>query len=135
MNSQDPLAIFRPNPPKALSDLDIVLIEAARTTIHAADSGTLSNDNTEKYKDKLVALIYELSPNKIVTASYLMEHVRNVGLAETWVALKNGCVFAKTSGRRRERERTREMMEEPDNESQNNSSRKDNVGRSAKFSA
>src|SRR4051812_14604952 len=106
MNNQGPLAIFRSQPStEGLSDSDNALIEAAREAILTADSSTLSPEN----KDKLVACIYEISPNKAATASCLIELIREIGLAETWLTLRNGCIFTKTNGL--ERPQGKRMME------------------------
>src|SRR6266516_3505561 len=64
-----------------------------------------------------------MSPNKLATAHYLLEHISEYGFPKTYVALRDGCIMAKTSGLGRGRL------------SKGSSIVAKSVGRSSKFSA
>ena len=67
--------------------------------------------------------LIDMSPNKVATASYVLEHIMKDGFLKTYLTLRDGCLVAKTSGR------GYRLTTKAEPESQNNS-----VGCSSKFS-
>jgi hypothetical protein len=110
-DSQDPLEFFHP---KFLfqtpSEADEEIIESAKEAITAANPEALTPETHAKYQDRLRKII-DTSPNKVTTASYLLEHIREKGFTETYLTLRNGCEVVKTSGRGRNK-RTKDEMED-----------------------
>ena len=129
---KDPLEYFHPqNFFKPTSSEEDEVIESAKEAINTADKEGLSPEIFAKYQDQLKKII-DASPNKIATASYLLELISERGFTKTHLAVRDGCVVVKTCGRGRQK-RTREEMENGDNGNQD--SIVNTVGYSSKFSA
>ena len=128
---QDPLEYFHPQTLFRTSSEEDDVIESAKKAINTANREALTPETYTKYQNQLKEII-DTSPNKVATASYLLERISEKGFTETYLTLLNGCVVVKTGGRRRNK-RTREMMVEDDNGSQDSKGNK-SVGRSTKFS-
>jgi len=114
---KDPLEYFHPqNFFKPTSSEEDEVIESAKEAIDAADKEGLTPEIFAKYQDQLKKII-DASPNKIATASYLLELISERGFTRTHLAVLDGCVVVKTCGRGRPK-RTREEMEKGDNGNQ-----------------
>jgi HNH endonuclease len=126
---QDPLEYFHSqNFFGTLSSQENDFIESAKNAISTANREALTPDIHTKYQDQLKNII-DISPNKVATASYFLRNIRENGLTKTYLALLDGCVVVKTSGRGR----NRQTGEEDGNRTQDSKGKKI-VGRSTKFS-
>ena len=114
---KDPLEYFHPqNFFKPTSSEEDEVIESAKEAINTADKEGLTPEIFAKYQDQLKKII-DASPNKIATASYLLELISERGFTKTHLAVRDGCVVVKTCGRGRQKQ-TREEMEKGDNGNQ-----------------
>jgi hypothetical protein len=96
MSSEDSLAIFHPqNFWKTTSDDENNVIESAKLTIATADAETLSLEMYAKYQSHLDSFI-DMSPNKVATANYILNHISEYGFAKTYTTLRGGCIVVKT---------------------------------------
>ena len=130
---QDPLEYFQP--PNLFrtssSSEEDDAIKSAKKAIDTANREALSPETYTKYQNQLKEVI-DKSPNKVMTASYLLKHISEKGFTKTYLDLRDGCVVVKTGGRGRNK-RTRETVGEDSNGSQDSKGNK-SVGRSTKFS-
>ena len=116
---KDPLEYFHPqNFFKPTSSEEDEIIESAKEAINAADKEGLTPEIFAKYQDQLKKII-DASPNKITTASYLLELISERGFTKTHLAVRDGCVVVKTCGRGRPEE-----MEKGDNGNQDSTTNK-----------
>jgi hypothetical protein len=129
---QDPLEYFQPQNLFRTSSEEDDVIESVKKAINTANREALAPETYIKYQNQLKELI-DISPNKVMTASYLLKHISEKGFTKTYLDLRDGCVVVKTGGRRRNK-RTREMVGEDSNGSQDSKGNK-SVGRSTKFSS
>src|SRR2546423_13122000 len=129
---QDPLEYFHPQNLFRTSSEEDDVIESAKKAINTANQEALTPETYTKYQSQLKEII-DTSPNKVATASYLLERIREKGFTETYLTLLNGCVVVKNGGRGRNK-RTREIVGEDSNGSQDSKGNK-SVGRSTKFSS
>ena len=124
---KDSLECFHPQNffRKTSSEEDNV-IESAKEAINTANKECLTPEIYAKYQNQLRKII-DMSPNKIATASYLLELISERGFTKTYLTLLNGCEVVKTCDRGSNK-RTREEIEEDGNAGNKT------VGLSSKFS-
>jgi hypothetical protein len=135
---QDPLEYFHPQTllRTSTSSEEDHVIESAKKAIDTANREALTPEIYTKFQNQLKELI-DTSPNKAMTASYLLKHIGQKGFTKTHQDLRDGCVAVKTDGRGRYRgrhERIIEAYRKDENESQD-SKGNTSVGRRTEFSS
>ena len=76
---QDPLEYFHPQTLFRTSSEEDDVIESAKKAINTANREALTPETYTKYQNQLKEII-DTSPNKVATASYLLERI-----SESWV--------------------------------------------------
>jgi hypothetical protein len=128
---QDPLEYFQPQIlfGTSSSSEEGNVIKSAKKAIDTANREALTPETYAKYQNQLKEVI-DTSPNRVMTASYLLKHISEKGFTKTYLDLRGGCVVVKTCGRNR---RTTETTGRDSNGSQDKENK--SVGLSTEFSS